>query len=75
MRFSDAHVILMNGGKVTRRIWREVPRFGGYVEKTMLHAEGHQGAEPAFIVVYPDGWRLFSGANWDLQQDDWEIAE
>jgi hypothetical protein len=79
MNFSEALEVLRQGGKVRRRAWRQLGSVrGASVEiiQPVTLPDGRVTTE-MLMVSYPDNnlLRPFSGANWDILEDDWEIIE
>jgi hypothetical protein len=75
MDFSDALIILKNGGKVARTLWSDGRAHwdGSYVVLDTLPAP----FDPQLMVRYPDDRtpKLFTCAQWDIMAEDWEVVE
>ena len=76
MDFSEAFRYVGSGKRVRRALW-STPEYsvnGKWLELTILHDE-HGNSEECLVVRFTDGsFRLFSGANWDLCAEDWELV-
>jgi hypothetical protein len=80
MDFSEALTALKEGRKVRRAAWSGA----GYnlhvilVPELTVQLQGDEATVmPQLLVMDGDSGMLrpFSGANWDLLADDWELAE
>jgi hypothetical protein len=80
MDFSAALLAVKEGKRVTRTVWLDGQTSwkGAYLELVQVHASDGRTVMPVLMVGYlnePRVLRPFSGANWDLLAEDWEIAE
>jgi len=58
------------GGKARRKLWADLDgRVGSWIELVTVDGFGGVLAGP----LPGGGYVLFSGANWDILADDWEI--
>jgi hypothetical protein len=79
MDFSAALAALKDGKNVRRQAWAGTMR-GLYLMLAPELVETFKGDEatimPQLLVMSQDGvLRPFSGANWDLLAEDWEIVQ
>jgi hypothetical protein len=74
MDFSDALRAMKDGKKVTRAIWGSQ---GTWDNPYMMIMDLPAPLEPQLVFDYKnrDVPRPFSGAQWDLLADDWEIVD
>ena len=74
--FSEALCHVRSGKHVRRALWGtpEYSMIGKWLELATLRDE--QGnSEECLVVRFTDGsFQLFSGANWDLCAEDWELV-
>lgn len=79
MNFSDALRLVKEGRRVRRALWEERSyAYNAWLELVSVRAQDGRGVMPVLMVGYPGEngiLRPFSGANWDLLADDWELAE
>jgi hypothetical protein len=80
MDFSDALRAVKDGKKAARAVWASGTRpwYGATLELVqVISANDGRYAMPVLMVSYPgeEILRPFSGANWDLLADDWEIVD
>lgn len=76
MNFSEALTELRAGQKVRRALWSSTPMTRA-VHVELLEPELADGRAlmPQLLVQSDDGiLRPFSGANWDLLAEDWEVV-
>jgi hypothetical protein len=75
MDFSDALTELKAGRKVRRTAWAGTHR-GLTVELLRPNVADGRHLMPQLLVQDETGiLRPFSGANWDLLADDWEVVD
>jgi uncharacterized protein DUF2829 len=77
MTFDEILPVVKAGGKAQRAIWAS--RYGPDAALELVHspelADGRR-VMPVLVIGYGDSGvlRPFTGANWDLLADDWEIV-
>jgi hypothetical protein len=77
--FPDALRAVKHGKRVRRAVWHPGEGHAGNGFLLLAHVTADDGREcmPQLLVTdASDGiLRPFSGANWDLLAEDWELAE
>lgn len=81
MDFSDALRAVRDGKKARRAVWASGrPDWRGIALELVqvIPANDGRSVMPVLMISYPGNeqpLRPFSGANWDLLADDWEILD
>ena len=71
MTFEEILPAVKAGGRAKRALWDGRGWAGGWLEMVSIS----RPLTPQLVISYPDEdvLRPFSGANWDLLADDWEL--
>jgi hypothetical protein len=74
--FSDALRAMKDGKKVRRAVW-DISRDDNWQGSYAMIVEVGGRFDPQIVIGYPDHeiLRPFTGGQWDLLSEDWEIAE
>lgn len=72
MTFEEVLPLLRAGKKATRRFWLDLD---GRVGEYLVVREMPGYARPQLVLGKPGGYMAWAGAQNDILNDDWELAE